>query len=200
MSPLFKQSLSQKFVPKTIKFSKLYQRNVDSKKTPGTSTLNNTKNALRQAGYTDSQILQIITKDTPVPVKQMREVAAILNKAQVYGFEKDPDFAVKQFLNKERIKAQNIAEIRREHILEMADEELEKNPATSSISQAGKGPNMPGNKKITTSFNNKAKTSSSLSDKAGSKKIQSFTDKPHTASSLTKPISGGSPVSFRPKF
>lgn len=137
--PLFKKSLAEKFVPKTVKFSKLYRSATQGGKLGG-NILTDVKSSLRKSGYTDSQISKIITADQAVPVKQMKEIAGLLHKEKIFGFENDPDRAVKKFLNQERVKAQSIAHIRKEHILEAAEENLA-TMGTTSLNQRAIGPN-----------------------------------------------------------
>lgn len=171
--PLFKPSQAERFTPTEIKFSKLYKTNVKSGRRVGESVLWQTKQALKTAGYDDSSISKIITEDKPVSVSQMKEIATILNKAKVYGFEKSPEFAVKEYLNKERVKAQSIARIRREHILEMSEQELG-GPGVTSLNQKGTGPNAgekpemlrPRQEKAT-SLTTSGRVAFSLSSKAG---------------------------------
>ncbi|MFA6593764.1 MAG: hypothetical protein WCT16_00755 [Candidatus Buchananbacteria bacterium] len=188
--PLLQQSQAQKYTPKEIKFSKLYQTNVKSRQAVGESVLWKTKEALRSAGYDDSAIGKIITQDQPVPVSKMKEIAVILNRAGVYGFEKNPAFIVKEYLTKERVKAQSIARIRREHVLEMSEEDLNK-AGVISLNQKGIGPNagkkpslLQRRQEKATSFIGSRRLASSLSGKAGGGGF----------------LSAGKPDSFKPKF
>ena len=171
--PLFKQSAAERFTPKEIKFSKLYQTNVKSRRAVGDSVLWQTKQALKKAGYDDKTISEVITQDKPASVSQMKEIATILNKSKIYGFEKDPVYAIKNYLNKERVKAQSIARIRREHILEMSEQELG-GASVTTLNQKATGPTageMPEmlrrQQERTTSFLGSSKKVSSLSGKAG---------------------------------
>jgi len=139
MSFPFKQSPSERFTPKTIKFSKLYRSMTRGGKL-GENILVDVKSSLRRSGYTDLQIANIITHDKPVPVKNMKEIVLTLNQAKIFGFEKDPVRAVKRYLNQERVKAQSIAHIRKEHILEAGAENLA-TAGTTSLNQKAIGPN-----------------------------------------------------------
>ncbi|MFA5124441.1 MAG: hypothetical protein WC473_01255 [Patescibacteria group bacterium] len=188
--PFLQQSQAQKYTPKEIKFSKLYQTNIKSRRAVGESVLWKTKEALRNTGYDDPTIGKIITQDKPVSVSQMKEIAAVLNRAGVYGFEKNPSFAVKEYLNKERVKAQSIARVRREHILEMSEEELSKTGLTS-LNQKAIGPHagekpslLQRQQERATSLTGSRRVTSSLSGKAGGGGF----------------VSSGKPNSLKPKF
>jgi hypothetical protein len=201
---LGKKTLSERYTPTEIRLSKLYQRNMDTKKNIGSSVANSIKDALRRAGYEDEQIAKIVTHDKPQLIKQMREVANILNQAQIYGFKKDQEIAIKQFLNKERVKAQSIARIRKEHILE-ASEEGSPNYSATTLSQKSQSPNKPkpGEAAIP-ALQRTSSAARSLSGKGISKTISSFGGRAEPSSSLTQPAGAPSPagggVSFRPKF
>ncbi|MFA6227877.1 MAG: hypothetical protein WC668_01690 [Patescibacteria group bacterium] len=188
--PFIQQSQAQKYTPKEIKFSKLYQANIKSRRAVGESVLWKTKEALRNAGYDDPAISKIITQDKPIPVSQMKEIAAVLNRAGVYGFEKNPTFAVKEYLNKERVKAQSIARVRREHILEMSEEDLGQ-AGVSSLNQKALGPHagekpsfLQRQQAKATSLTGSRRIASSLSGKAGGGGF----------------VSAGIPSSLKPKF
>lgn|GEM_PF-1520155 len=201
---LGKKTLSERYTPSEIRLSKLYQGNMDTKKNIGPSVADTIKDALRQAGYDDEHIAKIVTYDKPQPIRQIREVANILNQAQIYGFRKDQEIAIKQFLNKERVKAQSIARIRREHILEMSEEGSPAYSATT-LSQKSQSPNKPkpGEAAIP-ALQRATSTARSLSSKSVSKTISSFGGRAEPSSSLTRPAGAPSPagggVSFRPKF
>lgn len=202
--PLFRQSLKEKYTPKKLKFSSLYQHNTKTAgHGVGVSVLTQTKAALKRAGYSDSRIAEIITKDRPIPVADLREVAAVLNRSRVYGFDRDQKMAVDRLLNKERVKAQSIANIRKEQILEAAEETLA-SPGTTSLNRKGISPNQP--KPGEASFGSRKRTGNavfSLSGKASTKPISSLSDRPVT-SSLVSPSSSrfspGTGASLKPKF
>ncbi len=122
-----------------LAFSQLYSHNIGASRTlrkPGSSVLAKAKKALQQAGIKENDIRNIISHDQPVPVATMKDIAAILNKSKVYGFDKNQSTSITRLLNKERIKAQSIAEVRKEHILEAMEENL---PATGAASLSGRG-------------------------------------------------------------
>ncbi len=134
--PLFGSSRSQQFTPKQVKLSDLYKFSSSSKTAPNT-VLNAARQGLKNAGFSDLEISKIVTNDAKIPVQRMKEVVSELNKCKVFGFDKqDPDIFVKNYLNKERVKAQNIARIRKEHMLEARDEDL---GTSSSLNNLGKG-------------------------------------------------------------
>jgi hypothetical protein len=204
MSPLFQKTEREKYTPTEIKFSKLYQKNVGNKKALGDSVLISAKNALRQAGYTDNQIAKIITHDKPIPVRKMRQVAETMNQAQLFGFEKEPKWMIKTFLNKERVKAQSIARITKEHILEMSEDELGKVGVTT-LSQKSQSPNAPkpGESSILDRSKGSQSAQSSLSGRKSSKPLSSFGGRTAASTgSLTRPISKGNGIgiSIKPRF
>lgn len=202
--PLFnsRPSATERFTPKTVKFSKLYRFNTEGGKFGGSLILQ-AGEALKKSGFTDDQIRDIIYKDKPVSVSDIKRIAGIMNRERIYGFEKDPDYAVKKYLNKERVKAQSIAGIRKEHILEAGTEDLA-NYGVTSLNKQGVSPNAPkpGESSIL-ARKRSSQTVRSLSGKSGSSPISSLRGR-QTAGSLSplnrgnKP-SGGS-VSFQPKF
>ena len=142
MSPFFRQSNIEKYTPKTLKFSQLYAHNVGVTGDVDNSVKSKAKNALAQAGISQDEITKIISHDQPISVSQMKAVAALLSGSKIYGFEKNQHLAIKDLLNKERVKAQSIANIRKEHIIEAMDEEM---PAIGTTSLSGRdiSPNKP---------------------------------------------------------
>ena len=180
----------QKFTPKTISFSQLYKTGTGSKKV-GSSVLNKAKEVLAKAGYEDKKISQIITNDAKIPVKQMKEIAILMNKAKVYGFQKTPQYLIQQLLTKERVKAQNIARIKREHILEAIQEDLGSNNSTVSlINPRAKNLN-------TTKPNNKSKTYSSSLIGNSNNKTTSLSANNRLGESLGNRNKG---ITFKPNF
>jgi hypothetical protein len=137
--PLFQQSLKQKFTPKSAKLINVY-KSATGGKTMGASTVASAAKALQRAGFDEKKIRQVLYTNQELSVSEMKNVASALNKAGVYGFTKDPKRTVEQYLNKERVKAQSIAQIRKEHILEASQEELT-SYGTTSLNQKGVGPN-----------------------------------------------------------
>ena len=128
----------------------------------------------------------------------MKNVANILNRAKIYGFEKDPKYSISEYLNKERVKRQSIAEIRKEHIIEARMDDSAA-PNTTSLNQTGTS------KKIAESKEDIATKRHDLFHvrKENSKSITSFGQAQKGTVSLSRPgvgnvsIGGGS---FRPKF
>lgn len=118
---------TQQFTPKNIKFSDLYKFSTKGKNLSG-SILNQAKDALTKAGYDPDKITKIITKNEGVTAKQMAEIAGHLNQRGVYGFGQSSRNLIQGYLNKERVKAQNIAMIRKEHIMEARQEDVSAGP------------------------------------------------------------------------
>ena len=189
MSPFFKQSNIEKFTPKTMTFSQLYAHNIGAARKAGPSVLSQAKTALANAGVNESDIYKIISHDQPVSVSTMKGVAQILNKSKIYGFEKDQLSSIKQLLNKERIKAQSIAGIRKEHILEAMEEDLPEIAATS-LSGRGISPNKPKAKP-------ESKAVFSLSRTKSSKPTGSLSAANRAAGSSARPSQGSY---LKPKF
>ncbi len=123
MSLLNNPSPVQIYTPKNIKFSELYKFGSAGKDLSG-SILNQAKEALAKAGYEPEKITKIITKNEAVSSKEMKAIAGHLNRGGIYGFRRPATGLVQGYLNKERVKAQNIARIRKEHILEAGEENL----------------------------------------------------------------------------
>jgi len=138
--PMFGGNPAQSFVPKTVKFEQLYKTASKGQKL-GASVLGQTKTALSKAGYEDKKISEIITKNTAVSIKDMKKVAEALNNAGVYGFKQSPTATINQYVAKERVKAQSIARIRKEHIKEAYNEAYgggaNKNQARTSLTSSG---------------------------------------------------------------
>lgn len=169
----------------------------------GDNILVNVKSALRRSGYTDSQIAEIITADKPAPVKQMKAIAETLSQKKVFGFEKNQERAIKKYLDRERVKAQSIAGIRKEHVLEAAEENLAKAGATS-LNQKAIGPNSAAAGQASVLARRRGSAASySLSGKSNDKKIESFNARSGSAS-IPRPgigqtgSAGG--ISLKPKF
>ena len=188
--PLFAPSQAQKFTPKAIKFSQLYKTGTGGGK-PGYSVMSRAKEALAKAGYDEKKISQMITGDAKVSVSQMKEVASLMNKAGVYGFQKSPSYLVQQFLTKERVKAQNIARIRREHIAEASQEDLG-SYGTTSLNPQGRSPNA-----VKTSSENKRSPIRSLSGNSSSSATSSLSSRGSSSSSLGGKSTG---PNFKPNF
>ena len=203
MSPLFKPSQAEIFTPKTIQFSKLYKHMTQGGKL-GDNVLINVKASLRRSGYTDDQIARIITHDKPVASSQMKQIATALNQARIFGFEKDPDLAVKRYLNKERVKAQSIARIRKEHILETAEENLAA-LGTTSLNRKAIGPNnAKAGEASVLSRRRGSSAAYSLSGRSSYEKTGSLTQR-SGGTAISRPGVGrsgssGSGVSIKPKF
>lgn len=196
-----KPTAVEKFTPKTVKLSKLYQFNTEGGKFDG-SLIPNTDKALRKSGFTDSQIRNIIYKDQPVSVSDIKRIAGVLNKEKIYGFEKDPEYAIKRYLNKERVKAQSIASIRKEHILEAGMEDLD-NYGVTSLNKRGISPNAPkpGESSIL-SRQRSSRAVTSISGKSSTPPTSSLRSR-QTSGSLSPLSQGKKPaggISFRPKF
>lgn len=139
MSLLSKPSQKERFTPTTIKLAEFYKSSNKGIKLHD-DVLIKVKDTLRKAGYSDLQIAQEITANKPVSIGRAKEIIGKLNEAGIFGFERAPDKSIKAYLNKERVKAQTIASIRKEHILEAAEENLAK-IGTTSLNQKAIGPN-----------------------------------------------------------
>lgn len=202
MSFPFKKSAAERFTPKTIQFSKLYRSATQGGKL-GDNILIDVKSTLKKSGYTDSQIARMITADKPLPVSQMSDIVAKLNQAKIFGFEKDPARTVKTYLNKERVKAQNIAGIRKEHILEAAEENLA-NVGTTSLNQRAIGPNSAKPGQASPPSKPAKRASYSISDKSALQKMSSLTNR-SGSTSIPRPGVGnagsiGGGITIKPKF
>lgn len=195
--PLLKPTTSEKFTPKTAKLSKLFSHNTEGKSF-GPSIISQTKRALKQSGFSKADIDKIVNKDLPLPIGQLKEVAQALNQNKVFGFERDPQNAIKDYLNKQRVKAQSIARINKEHILEAAEEDYSKYGVTT-LNQRGVSPNAPkpGESSILARRRN-TRAVSSLSGAGPTKTISSFGDQTKSGSLAKAPGTGG--ISPRPKF
>lgn len=189
MSPFFKPSNIAKYTPKTIRFSQLYAHNTGAKKKVGPSVLFQAKEALTKAGVNENDVFKIISHDKPISVSQMKAVAEVMNRSKIYGFEKDPKNAINDLLNKERIKAQSIAGIIKEHSMEAMTEDLPE-ISTTSLNPHGVSPNkaLPKAKERAT-FN--------LGRERASKPTGSLSRTSRSASTGS-PSSTGS--NFKPKF
>jgi hypothetical protein len=201
--PFFKKpTLKERFTPKEIKLSKLYTTNTAGGHLSD-QAISQIKQTLQKSGFSDTEIRNAVYKDQPVTVAKMKQITEALNRNQVYGFEKSPETAIKTFLNKERVKAQSIAGIRREHILEASTEE-QADYGTTSLNPKSVSPNAPkpGESSILRRRNNSGNTVRSLSGKAESQTVRSLADRPRTSSlSPLKPTTrGGGVISAKPKF
>jgi len=133
MAPgLFRQTNIQKYTPKTIKLSQLYKfaAKTDQMSPALQETIQKT---LSQAGYNKDEINKLIYKDKGLPKMKMQAIFKELNQNKVYGFSQDPNLIIKSYLNKERVKAQSIARIRKEQMLESRGENI----ATRSVTHLG---------------------------------------------------------------
>ncbi|MFA6526102.1 MAG: hypothetical protein WCT26_01660 [Candidatus Buchananbacteria bacterium] len=201
--PLFKKSAAEKFTPKKIQFSKYYKSTTQGGKL-GDNILMDVKSSLRRSGYTDAQIARMITADEPLPVDKMKQIVSTLNKDRVYGFEKDPDQSVKKYLNKERVKAQTIAHIRKEHILEAAEENLA-SAGTTSLNQRAIGPNSSKAGQASVLSRRRGTAAAySISGKSESTRTSSLTSRTGFTS-ISRPGVGkagsiGGGISIKPKF
>lgn len=176
--PLLAPNRAQKFIPKTIKFSQLYKTGTNGGK-PGYSVMSRAKEALIKAGYGEKSVSRMITKDAKIPVTQMKAIATLMNKAGIYGFQKSPEYLIKQFLTKERVKAQSIARIRREHIIEASQENLE---SRNSISLNSRDRSLRDTKPISGAANR----TRSLSKNSISEKVSSLSAKAGNSGSPQK--------------
>ena len=167
--PLFAQSMAQKFTPKEIKFSDIYKFGAKAKNLSG-SVVTGAFETLKQNGFDESEINHIIRDDNHIPVLKMKKVVEILNRNNIYGFTQDPKILVQNYLTRERVKAQSIARIRKEHMLEQRQ-------GTEEETSYG-----------VTSLNNMQRAKSSLSDKPAStlsnKPVSSLTGSSKTVNSL----------------
>lgn len=188
--PLFAPSQAQKFTPKAIKFSQLYKTGTGGGK-PGYSVLSKAKETLAKAGYDEKKISQMITGDAKIPVSKMKEIATLMNRSGVYGFQKSPSYLVQQFLTKERVKAQNIARIRREHIAEASQEDLG-SYGTTSLNPQGRSPNA-----AKASGDNRRSPIRSLSGNSSSGAASSLSSKASNSGSLG---GRGTGTTFKPNF
>ena len=135
---MFEPRQRRDFTPKAVKFSDLYKFGANSKNV-SSAAIDGARKALAAAGYSSKQISLIISDDKKIPVAQMKEIVGHLNKNQIYGFGQNPDIMIKNYLVKEKIKAQNISRIIHEHMLESQEEDLVKNRKTTSLNTMGKG-------------------------------------------------------------
>ena len=197
-----KLTLKEKYTPKEIQISKLYAANTKGGRISD-SDIDRIDRALKKSGFSETEIRNTIYKDKPVSVAKMKEIAAILNRGRVYGFEKSPTTAINAFLNKERVKAQTIAGIRREHILEASEEDLA-SYGTTSLNPKGVSPNAPkpGEASILRRRGQATNAVRSLSGKAGATTVRSLSDRPktNTLSPLRSTGKGGGVISSKPKF
>ena len=126
--PFFAPNNIQKFTPTKAKVSDLYKSISKGSNMPD-SVKASTIKALKAAGYDSTKISKIINSDEPLPVAKLKQVAKDFKTGKVPGFaDKDPNIVVKQYLNKQRVKAQSLAQIRKEHILEALAEDLNTKP------------------------------------------------------------------------
>ncbi|MFA6422394.1 MAG: hypothetical protein WCV92_03285 [Candidatus Buchananbacteria bacterium] len=125
------------FTPKTVKFSDLYKFSSGNKGMSGT-VLEQARETLAAAGYTSTQITKIITEDKSILAPQMKEIAGLMNQNKIYGFNQDGAILMKNYLNKQRIKAQNISRVQHEHMLEAMGEDLDKGKPATSLNNMGK--------------------------------------------------------------
>jgi hypothetical protein len=198
--PLFQQTSRQRFTPKSAKLINVYKVSTGNK-TMSASTVDSAAKALKQAGFNEKKIRQALYTNQELSVSELKNVASALNRAGVYGFTKDPKRTVEQYLNKERVKGQSIAQIRKEHIKEASQEELT-SYGTTSLSQKGVSPNSGSQKE------KKQTVVKSLSGQNSQGRTSSFGDKPATGSlsglgrgtSNLGSKAGGSSVGFKPKF
>lgn len=95
LSSFFKPSQSAKFTPTKIKFADFYKSATQGGKLGG-NVLTTVKETMRKAGYTDVQIAKMITANEALPVARIKEIATHLSRGKVYGFDQDPDRAVKK--------------------------------------------------------------------------------------------------------
>ena len=124
MAPgLFRPSNIQKYTPKTIKLSRLYKFTAQSEQI-SPSVQEAIQKTLSQAGYNKDEINNLIYKDQGLPKIEMQAIFQRLNQSKVYGFTKDPNLTIKGYLNKERIKAQSLARIRKDQMLEARGENI----------------------------------------------------------------------------
>ena len=142
---LFRQTNLQKYTPKTLKLSQLYRFATKSSGQIDSSVKEQIKKSLTQAGYSEEKIDKIIYHDPNLTPTEIQEISQHLNKSQIYGFTKNPTFLIKDYLNKERVKAQSIAGIRKEHMLESRQEPLVVGPTShlggdrSNVTTLGRG-------------------------------------------------------------
>lgn len=195
--PLFQPSPKEKFIPKQIKLSKLFYFNTEGKSL-GPSTLYQAKQALKQSGYSPEAIRKIVSKDEPISVKEFKAVARILSDNKVYGFEKNPDFSVKDYLNKQRVRAQSIARITKEHILEAAEEDYSKKGVTT-LNTKGTSPNaLKAGESSILAKKRRSNAAYSISGAGETKTISSFGQKASNET-LNKPTGAGG-ISRRPGY
>jgi len=187
MGLIFQPTLAERFTPKEVKFSQLYKNNTQGGKL-NKNILASAKTALRRSGYNAAQISKIITTDQPIPVKQLKQAAQVLNQAKIYGFEKDQDRAVKTLVNRERVKTQSIAGIRKEQIWEAAAANLAK-LGTTSLNQRAIGPNTAQTDKSPINSKSRQTAARSLSEKSGAAKTTSLIARTGNTS-IVRPGSG----------
>ncbi len=199
MSLFFKPSLKEKYTPKTIQLSQLYHATTGGHKLSG-SAFSSAQQALKKAGFSDDKIRKVLYRDVAISVKEMQLLAETLNRARVYGFEKSPTTAIKTYLNKERVKAQSIANRLKENILEAAEENLT-SYGTTSLNTKGISPNAPkpGEPSILARSRRHSNAVSSLSSRSNSQPTSSFKSTRGAASSLGRPT-GSSGLSPRPRY
>lgn len=169
----------------------------------GDNILVDVKTALAKSGYTDEQISRMITADAPVPVSRMKAIANTLSRERIYGFERDQNFAIQKYLDKEKVKRQNIARIKQEHILEATEENLAV-LGTTSLNQKAIGPNTakPGAASVLARRNRTP--AYSILNKSGNKKTGSLIDRSGNTS-ISRPGMGmagatSGRINIKPKF
>lgn len=122
--PFLGKSNIVKYTPTKAKVSDLYKSVAKGSKMSA-SVKTSTIKALKEAGYDSTRISKIVSKDEALPIAKLKQVARDLKAGKVYGFStKNPDIVVKQYLNKERLKSQSIARIRKERMLEERAEDI----------------------------------------------------------------------------
>ncbi|HNW09338.1 MAG TPA: hypothetical protein PK619_02690 [bacterium] len=134
---LWNQNPLNQFRPKTIKFSDVYKHRTNY---AGLSASNQKKitASLKQAGYSDKQINQLVRQNAALPTKQVEKAISALKNSGVSGFDYDAKKIVNSYVRHEMIKKRNINRVMRERRQEAWSEDLlgGKNSATGSASQS----------------------------------------------------------------
>ncbi len=125
--------------PNTIRLEEVYKFGARADKMSNDAK-KQVKDLLKQAKYSDGQIHEIVDKNEPIKVSDMRNLMSVLHQNEMKGFDSfSPNIMLREFQKKERVRKSSIGQIKQQHLRErMAESRAEQQAKTQSLNSLSK--------------------------------------------------------------
>ncbi|MFA5029576.1 MAG: hypothetical protein WC518_02365 [Patescibacteria group bacterium] len=137
--PFLAQTSIQKFAPKKVKFTEVY-KSVTKRSDLSSPMRKKIYEVLSKAGFDQNRASSIVHDDQPLTAVELKNIASLLNREKISGFEGDVKKAVHGYFRKEAVKQRNIAYVRKKNMLESLQENLDDSPSGRRLNAGTKTP------------------------------------------------------------